>query len=251
MTHLKIISVAYSECVSVAFVTQHAVLMNPIILSSVCYLHLYYFSTVLYFRHNFRKAFFEHKICFYFNYKFCLSESSDRLQRMYMSLCEVLVTLHFSMKFEFSGQNLEKLRNMKFHENPWNGRRVVACRETDGRTDGQTERQTEGHTGGWTDGQTDIQTDGRTDILTSRRMDGQTDRRTYRRTDIQTDGHTDERTYRRTDGHTGIQTDGQTGGRTDRETDGQRDERMDGRTDGQNNRRMDERTDGHTDRRTD
>ena len=54
------------------------------------------------------------------------------------------------MKFEFSGKNLEKLRNIRFHENPWNGRRVVAGRETDGWTDGRTE------------GRTDRQTDGET-----------------------------------------------------------------------------------------
>jgi len=56
------------------------------------------------------------------------------------------------MKFEFSGKNLEKLRNIRFHENPWNGRRVVAGRETDGWTDGRTE------------GRTDRQTDRRRDM---------------------------------------------------------------------------------------
>jgi hypothetical protein len=39
------------------------------------------------------------------------------------------------MKLEFSRQNFEKYSNIKFHENPSSGSRVVPCRQTDGRTD--------------------------------------------------------------------------------------------------------------------
>jgi len=39
------------------------------------------------------------------------------------------------MKLEFSGQIFEKFSNIKFHENPSSGRRVVPCGQTDGRTD--------------------------------------------------------------------------------------------------------------------
>ena len=39
------------------------------------------------------------------------------------------------MKFEFSRQIFEKYSNIKFHENPSSGSRVVPCGPTDGRTD--------------------------------------------------------------------------------------------------------------------
>jgi hypothetical protein len=38
------------------------------------------------------------------------------------------------MKIEFSGQIFEKYSNIKFHENPSNGSRVVQCGQTDGQT---------------------------------------------------------------------------------------------------------------------
>jgi len=39
------------------------------------------------------------------------------------------------MKLEFSRQIFKKYSNIKFHENPSSGSRVVARRRTDGRTD--------------------------------------------------------------------------------------------------------------------
>ena len=42
----KAISIAYSECVSVALVTQHTERMRHIILSHVTYLAVQYFSTL-------------------------------------------------------------------------------------------------------------------------------------------------------------------------------------------------------------
>jgi len=39
------------------------------------------------------------------------------------------------MKLEFSGLIFEKYSNIKFHENPSSGRRVVPCWQTDERTD--------------------------------------------------------------------------------------------------------------------
>ena len=53
--------------------------------------------------------------------------------------CSILMTL------EFSRQIFEKYSNIKFHENPSSGSRVVPC--------------------GWTDGRTDSRTDGRTDMM--------------------------------------------------------------------------------------
>jgi hypothetical protein len=45
--------------------------------------------------------------------------------------CQIL------MKLEFSGYSFENCSNIKFHENPFSGSRVVPC----GRTDGQTDRR--------------------------------------------------------------------------------------------------------------
>jgi len=39
------------------------------------------------------------------------------------------------MKLEISRQIFEKYSNIKFHENPSSGSRVVPCGQTDGRTD--------------------------------------------------------------------------------------------------------------------
>jgi len=39
------------------------------------------------------------------------------------------------MEFEFSRHTLEKFANIKFHENPTSESRVVACGQTDRRTD--------------------------------------------------------------------------------------------------------------------
>ena len=42
-------------------------------------------------------------------------------------------------KLEFSRQIFEKSSNIKFHENPSSGSRVVPCGQTDRRTDGRTD----------------------------------------------------------------------------------------------------------------
>jgi hypothetical protein len=48
--------------------------------------------------------------------------------------CQIL------MKLEFFLNVLEKKSNIKFHENPFSGNRIVSCGRTDGRTD--TDRHT-------------------------------------------------------------------------------------------------------------
>jgi len=47
------------------------------------------------------------------------------------------------MKIEFLRQILEKFSDIKFHENPFSGSRVVPCGRTDTLTDGYTEREDE------------------------------------------------------------------------------------------------------------
>jgi len=39
------------------------------------------------------------------------------------------------MKIEFSRQNFDVYSNIKFHENPFSGSRVVSCGPTEGQTD--------------------------------------------------------------------------------------------------------------------
>jgi len=60
----KAISIADSECVSVALESQHTMRMHRIIVLPVASLALQYFSTFCHKRHNFRKQFIEHKIYF-------------------------------------------------------------------------------------------------------------------------------------------------------------------------------------------
>ena len=51
------------------------------------------------------------------------------LHVQYPLFCQILI------KLEISRQIFKKSSNIKFHENPSSGRRVVPCGRTDGRTD--------------------------------------------------------------------------------------------------------------------
>jgi hypothetical protein len=59
----KIISITYSECVSVPLVIQHTERMLRIVLPSVACPALPYFSTLSHKRHDFREKVIEHKMC--------------------------------------------------------------------------------------------------------------------------------------------------------------------------------------------
>ena len=56
-------SITYSECVSIALVSQHVTRMRRVMLLSVAYPALTYFSTLSHTRHDFRKKVIEHKMC--------------------------------------------------------------------------------------------------------------------------------------------------------------------------------------------
>jgi hypothetical protein len=58
----KVISITYSECVSVALVIQHAKRMRRVILSSVVCPALPYFSTLTHERYDFGEKVIDHKI---------------------------------------------------------------------------------------------------------------------------------------------------------------------------------------------
>jgi hypothetical protein len=54
----------------------------------------------------------------------------------FLSSCKVPVILaQILVKLEFSRQIFEKYSNIKFHENPSCGSRVIPCGRTDGQTD--------------------------------------------------------------------------------------------------------------------
>ena len=59
-----------------------------------------------------------------------------RMKRYIINLhsCQILMKLNFSL------QIFEKPSNIKFHENPFSGSRVVPCGQTNGRADRQTRR---------------------------------------------------------------------------------------------------------------
>jgi hypothetical protein len=98
-------------------------------------------------RHNFRgKKVIEHKMCvlifsatFVWNISRCKKNCARYDQKFKLVfLYSVRYSCQILMKLEYSWQIFEKYSNIKLHENPPSGSRIVSC----GRTDGQTGRQT-------------------------------------------------------------------------------------------------------------
>ena len=152
MWQWKTISIIYFECLFLTLGNQHAMRMGHIILSSVAFQVLQYFSTLSHKRHDFRKKkVFEHKLCFYFlhNFVWNISHSKKNWERqhknVYWSSYNVPVILViFLKKIEFSRHVFEKYSKIfKFHENMPSESRVVPCGGTDGQTDGRTNGKTD------------------------------------------------------------------------------------------------------------
>ena len=117
---------------------------RPSVRPSVC-LHLQYFSTSSYKRHDFRKEkITEHKMCLIFSTTFVWNVSillwiqRDIIINARKSSCKVAVTHYCQMLMhpEFSRQIFEKYSNIKFHKNPppphW---KPTCSMQTDGQTD--------------------------------------------------------------------------------------------------------------------
>jgi hypothetical protein len=135
----------YSECVFAALDTQHAMDMCHIIICGLPRPTI--FSHIISQTARFlgRKKYWTQNVCFDFLYTFCVTFLIlRRIQRdrsktyigrrvKYRHSCPIL------MKIEFSSQIFEKYSNIEFHENPSRGSWIVACGQTDGRTDEQTD----------------------------------------------------------------------------------------------------------------
>ena len=102
-------NITYSECTSVALVIRYAKRMRSVTLTSVACLVVPNFSTLSHKLYDFRRKFIKHKMCFDFLFKVWLK------------------------------QIVGKCSYVKFHINPSRDRRVAACEQADGRTDGRVD----------------------------------------------------------------------------------------------------------------
>jgi hypothetical protein len=122
-------------CVFVALGIQRAMRMRRTIMSSVACPVLQYFSTLPHKRHDFRgkKPLFNIKCVFWFSIQH-LSETipilrrteRDMIKSVYWSSCTVPVILvKFYWNLNFLNRFSKKNSNIKFHQNPSSGSRVV------------------------------------------------------------------------------------------------------------------------------
>ena len=122
-----------------------------VILSSVAWSALQYFSTLSLKRDDFRKKVIEHKMCvliFSTTFVWNISHSKKKLARYDHKCISVFMNSNryssqILMKLEFSRQICEKYWDSKFHETSSIVSRVVPRGRTDGRSDRQTDRHDE------------------------------------------------------------------------------------------------------------
>ena len=107
------------------------------ILSSVACTVLHYFSTLSHARHDFRRKVTVTKCVFWFSLQL-LSETflilrwngRDMIKNVYWSSCKSTLCCPILTTLEFSRHISEKSSNIKFHENPSSGSRVLPCGRT-------------------------------------------------------------------------------------------------------------------------
>jgi len=131
----KAISITYSECVFTALGNQHAMCMRPTVIrclprSTVFYPHYLINGT------TFGKKVLNTKCVFRFSVQL-LSETfliprrtgRDMIKNVYRSSCKVhrWYCCQILLKLEFSRHIFQKYSNIKLHENPSGGSRVVPC----------------------------------------------------------------------------------------------------------------------------
>jgi hypothetical protein len=125
--------------VHIALLIQHATRMRRVtsFVAPRCPL---YFSTLSHKWCDFRKTVTEHKMCvliFCTTFVWNVSHSKKNLARYGQKYRNVFVysTRYFCrtlIKVELLRHIFEKVSNIKFHQNPWTGSRVVPCGRTDG-----------------------------------------------------------------------------------------------------------------------
>jgi len=126
--------------------------------SSVACLDLHYSSTLSHKRHYFRENVFEYKVCvliFSTCFAWNISHSEKKWARYFhkyilVFMCSTRYSCYILRKLEFSSRIFEKFSNIKFHEIPSSGSRVVPYGRTDWWTKGRTERLMDERTDGQT-----------------------------------------------------------------------------------------------------
>ena len=139
--------ITYSECVPVTLLIQHTKRIRRIILSFISFPALPYFSTWSHKVHDFRKKknIFAYKMCFDFLYKLLWNiyrSKNISARHIHKCSCKVsIIILNMLIRFEFTKKYLKKnYSNIKFHENPFSGSRVVPCGWREGHTDGRSQQ---------------------------------------------------------------------------------------------------------------
>jgi hypothetical protein len=144
--HVRAESIAHSEPLFVAFVTQHAKSMRPCIL--LC--HLWLFRLYRIFPHHLindtilGKTLLNIKCVLRFPTNFVwniLHSKNTPARYWYKGTQSCVFCCRILMKLEFSGHIFEKYSNTKFDKSPFCGSRVVPCGQTDGQKDRRTNNE--------------------------------------------------------------------------------------------------------------
>jgi hypothetical protein len=128
-----LIIITYSECVSVAFVSQHAKRMSHIVLSRVACPFLPYFSPLSHKGRDFSENVLNIKYLFWFSLQllsetfFILSRTErDLIKSIYRSSCKVpVIFVGFKLNMYFVNRFSKKYWTIQFYENLSKGSRSV------------------------------------------------------------------------------------------------------------------------------